>query len=365
MKSFFKLSVISLIVTGMAGSVYAAPTPINYDTWSPQFSGGFLGVEGLYLRPMNGDLDYVTLLPTSSGGSFVTKNVDTSHDWGWRVYGGVNFTDHDDITLSWMQLRTQDSDSVSPSGYPDLADTAVARWLDGSNIWSNVWGRATFDLDEAYAVWGHTINFNNPWSIRYAAGIEYAKVYSKLRITADSVTEGLSTIGFESKSDAKGIGPRVEFDMTYHLPYGFALFANTNAALLASKRNISLNPFVNSVEDAEGDLFEFSVSDFSTRHVVIPKFGMRLGASYSYLFGQSGGEGVCRGTILTVEAGWQVESYIHAIERPDEGYFSFETSSVPAALTQIPANSSFASTKTSNFSDQGLFVGIKLGMDWM
>ncbi|MBX3709876.1 MAG: hypothetical protein KIT56_04765 [Gammaproteobacteria bacterium] len=363
MKSFFKRSAISMIVIGMAGSVCAAPMPNNNATWSSQFSGVFIGVEGLDLRPQNGDLDYVTLFPTSPNGSFNTRNIDTSYDWNWRVFGGIKFTENDDITLSWMQMRTSDSDSVSPAS----GNNSFARWLVSDGEWSNVWGRATFDLDDAYAVWGHTIYFNNPWSVRFAAGLEYAKLNSKLRVTADSIEDGLSTIGFESKNDTKGIGPRVEFDMTYHLPYGFALFGKVNAALLVSTRDITLNPYVATVESSEEGptTIDFYTSDYSKRHVVIPKFGMKLGASYSYVFGQAGAEGVpCRRTILTLDAGWQVESYVHAIERPENGFLS-----VPfGPVTHQPpyySNGAFASTKTSNFGDQGLFVGIQLGTDWL
>src|SRR5262245_55221259 len=241
MKSFFKRSAISLIVLGVTGSAYAATPHHTYQpsTWSPQYSGFFLGVEGLYLEPRNGDLDYVTIFPTTTGGGFSTQNIDTDYDWGWRIYGGIKFTENDDITLSWMQLRAGDSDSVTPTVPVNGATpNAAVRFLPtlGGHPWNNVTGHSHFDLDEAYAVWGHTIYFNNPWSVRFAAGIDWARIESDLKVTATDAgtTAGgnFGTIGYESKSHLKGIGPRVEFDMTYHLGYGFALYGKANAALL-------------------------------------------------------------------------------------------------------------------------------------
>ncbi|VVC75430.1 hypothetical protein AQUSIP_07200 [Aquicella siphonis] len=362
MKEFFKRSAISVIVLGVTASA-SAGMPGNNTPWTTHFSGAFIGVEGLNLRPMNGDLDYVTIFPANSGGSFYTRGISTSYDWGWRVFGGINFTENDDLTLSWFSMNTSDSDSVSPAGSVSGFGPSAPRWIGGNNIWNNVTGRVTFDLDDAYAVWGHTINFSNPWSVRFAGGLEYAKLHSKLRIASDSSYSGESNIGFEAKNETKGIGPRVELDMTYHLPYGFALFGNTNAALLVSDREISLDPTVAVSHDIFDNTYINYSSDFTTRKVVIPRFGMRLGASYSYVWGQAGGEGApCRTTTLTVDAGWQVESYIHAIERPDNGYFDVTTNNVRAM--QAP-DSGFAGTKTSNFSDQGLFVGVRLGTDWV
>lgn len=360
MKSFFKRSAISLVVLGLAGSGYAASSHNmnKSSTWCPQLSGVFIGVEGLDLRPQNGDLDYVTLFPTSSPGSFQTDAISTSYHWGWRIYGGLHITDNDDLTLSWMQLNTSQSDSVGFNG--TTSPVAAPRWLSTFSAfpWLNVNGHVNFRLDDAYLVFGHTINFNNPWSLRFAGGLEWAKINSDMTVTADSndpEPTGPGVIGFEGKSRTKGFGPRAELDMTYHLPYGFALFGNANGALLVSTRDVSLNPTNTTQTD-----IDFFSSNYSNRHVVIPKFGARLGVSYSYTWGQAGGEG-CRTTTLMVDAGWQAESYIHAIERPDDPGFV----EIDPGLTQSFSSGTFAGTKVSNFSDSGLFIGIQLGTDWV
>ncbi|MBX3709875.1 MAG: hypothetical protein KF702_09050 [Gammaproteobacteria bacterium] len=362
MKSIFKRSAISLIVLGMVGSTYAA-APGNNTTWSPRLTGVFIGIDALDLRPMNGDLDYITVSPTSPSGSFYTRAISTDYDWSWRLYGGIKFTDNDDITLSWMRMRASDKDSVGTNS----GATVFPRWgYPGS--WDTVSSKAKFDLDQVYGVWGHTINFNNPWSIRYAVGIEYAKLDSDMSVSSEAYdyydnnsqvqSEG-GTLGTITESRLRGWGPRVEFDMTYHLPYNFALFGDANASLLVSTRKISQVWDIYEYDSEFGSEWREYSSHFSTRHVVVPRFGMRLGASYTAVFGQAGAEGgSC--TTLTIDAGWQVESYIHAIERLD----GIVVGSARAAA--LDKSSYFAPfTKSSNFGDQGFFLGVKLGMDWL
>jgi hypothetical protein len=336
MKSFLKKTAISMLVMGMAGTSFAAMSH-NTAMWSPHMNGWFIGVDGLDIRPMNGDLDFVSINPTSHG-SYYSQAISTDYQWSWRLYGGIKFTDNDDITLSWIRMRADDSNSV---GILE-GNGGIPKWLDNSS-WDSISGKVDFDLDDVYGVWGHTINFNNPWSVRFAAGLDYVRLNSDMTVNAVVIDSSNGSIGNTAHSHLRGFGPRVEFDATYHLPYNFALFANANAALFMSERKISIYPNVS--PDIESDFFSTS---FSTRHVVVPKFGMRLGASYGWMFGQSGGEGGSVST-LTIDAGWQVESYIHAIERPDGDFF----------------DESFQTTQASNFGDQGLFVGIKYSSDWL
>jgi hypothetical protein len=171
-------------------------------------------------------------------------------------------------------------------------------------------------------------------------------------------TASVETIGFASNSNLNSIGPRIELDATYHLPHGFALFANANAALLVGNRNISLNPINENLDDIVTDDLPFF--NYTNRHVVVPKAGMRLGASYSIVWGQAGAEGVaCSTTSLIINAGWQAEAYVHAIERPVDELSAGERLAFQSGGTGI------SSTKTSNFGDSGFFVGIQLGTNWM
>jgi hypothetical protein len=341
MKSFFKKTVISVFVLGMTGSAFAAhhnnASQSSYGTWTPHYTGFFVGAEGLDLRPLNGDVDYVTADPLTASGSFYNSAVSTSYQWGWRVYAGIRFTDNDDLTVSWMTYNPSNNDSVTNTA----AQTLVPRWNASETTWSDVMGKVKNSFTDVYGVLGHNIHFNNPWSVRFAGGLEWTKLNSDFTVVAtNSSSATLDGSGFDSTSHFRGFGPRVEFDVTYHLPYNLALFADTNAALLVSTRKLSLEAINPPTDTTLNDS-----TYFSTRHVVVPKFGTRLGASYTWIFGQAGGEGACL-SALKVDAGWQVETYVHAIERVE-------------GRVGGPEDTAFVTTKTSNYGDQGLFIGLE------
>lgn len=323
MNTFFKRTAVSLVIAGMTSFAYAA-VPQN---------GFFIGVEALDLRPMNGDLDFYSVYKNNSG--YNTHSISTDYDWGWRLFGGMRFGDNDDVTLSWLRLRSSSSDHDDSSTYK------YVQYI--SSGYDAVSAKVNFDLDEAYAVLGHTVHFNNPWSIRFAGGLTYARLDSDLKVTETFNRNNISfqpqgDVTAESDSTMKGWGPRAEFDLMYDLGSNFALFANTNISLLVAKRELDISWYENS--EFEGDY------TFDTRNVVVPKLGLRLGASYTWMMGQAGAEGA-GGSSITLAAGWQVDSYIHAVERYKEWQADLPT------------------TKTSNFGDQGLFLGITFNSSWM
>lgn len=289
------------------------------------------------------------VFPNIDTGAIDNAAIKPSYKWDWRIFGGVKFCDHEDITLSWLRFHTSDSNSIGTptsltAGIPGVT---FPRWLD-DDTWMNVNASVTFNLDEAYGVYGHTVNVN-AWSMRFAGGVEWAKLHSTMTDHATSFTTG-DVFGYQAKSKLRGVGPRVEFDLAYHLPYGFAVFGDTNLAMLIGTRDVYL--------DSQDTLFGFFPGDnFGTRHVTIPKLGAKLGLAYTYAFGQLGGEGA-GGTLSTVSlaAGWEGDAYIHAVERPVDGSVVF---------TSAGSGIANMDTKVSNYSDQGLFLGVKLSCDWV
>lgn len=343
---------MSLLILGLIGSAQAAGTS-NMGSESG-LKGVFFGGDALDVQPRNGDLDFVTVFPRDSNGDFTTKAITQHYNLQMRLFGGIRFGDGDDLTLSWITFHSKNYSSIAdPTGTdPDGHGLSQPRWLFADD-WFNINGHVKFDLNEVALVMGHTVRFNNPWSIRYAAGLDYANLDSNMLVEAEFDIVPDTKFGYDNTNKLKGIGPRVEFDMRYDLPYGFALFANTNAALLVSERKMGLDTLqVNAIK------FVCPTLEFSNRHVIVPKMGVRAGVSYTYVFGQAGDKGA-NSTALTFEGGWLGETYIHAIERvandEDSGSFFARTQSSYFGVT----------TKTSNFAYQGLFLGINVNMNWL
>jgi hypothetical protein len=358
MKAFFKKTAISMIVFGMAGSTFAAmPSTVN-TSGSSAMKGWFIGGDALWLQPRNDDLDFVTVFPNTSTGAVSTKAISPDYDWGFRLFGGIKFGDNNDVTAGWTRFHTDDSSSISdPAGsIPSILGFSQPRWFP-SDQWKNIHADVNFDLDDVWLVMGHTINFNNPWSVRFAGGLEYAKLDSDLETNATlgyTNSAGLyQDYGYENTLDFKGIGPRVEGNATYHLPYNFALFMDANAALLIGKRDIALNG-----ENPTDGVYFLNSIDYSTRHIVVPHLGMRIGANWSYYFGQAGGEGTCN--VVTVEAGWQADTYINAIERNDGSNSGILRISTLQPSSDYPTST----TKDTSYSNQGFFLGVNFSSNW-
>lgn len=334
LKTSLKKSAITLAIFGFSVSAFA---------WQSNVTGFILGAEGLYFQARNGDLDYLTINPES--GSVVNNAVNTTaispdYHWGYRLFGGLKFCDNDDLVLTWWQVNAG-KDSASHEG---RVINSSPKWLL-DDTWEDVNSSVKNDLTDVSLVLGHTLHFNNAWTIRFAGGLEYAKIDNNLFTAAFfpfSPGVFLGTYTYESKTETKGFGPRLEFDANYFLTNCFSVFLNSNAALLVSKRDLSLtgtNP-----PDAAAITLPFS---FANRHVIIPKFGLRLGGNFGYRFGN----GDC-GPVFNLDAGWEVDTFIHAIERPngDVGsYFQFGG-----------FNEQFASTHVSNLTVQGPFVGVNV-----
>jgi hypothetical protein len=358
MDTFFKKFTTALLMMGIASTACAAAGNAN-SAGIFRVNGVFFGVDALSLQPRNDDLDYVTVFPDTSTGSVSTKAIPTSYDWGFNLFAGIKFGNNNDLTLDWWRLHTNDSSSI-PNQTESLVSMLVwqtqPRWLF-TDTWQDINAKVDFKLDDVSLVLGHTVNFNNPWSLRFGGGLEYAQLDSDMQVLATYVVPSAfgSTYGFESENDFKGIGPRVESNLIYHLPYNFALFVDGDAALLIGRRDLGFDSL--RTQGGASTVNGFPSINFTTPHIVVPHLGMRIGVSYSYYFSQAGGDYSCN--VLGLEAGWQADTFINAIERVEQN----TVSELPQLVGGI--SSSSVTTKVSSFSDQGLFFGVNFSSNWL
>ncbi len=334
MNSIFKKSAIAIAILGLTSSAYAGTV-----------TGAFIGIDGLDLQPRTGDLDFLTVAPGSTVASFNTYAINPSYSWDFRLWAGLNFCGNNDLTVSWIRFHTSDhNDFGTPIDIvPSDILTSRPRWLN-EGAWAEIYSSVNFNLDEVSAIFAHTLNLG-PWALRLGGGAEWARLDSDHFTRAND--SGDTTVGYTDHSHLHGVGPRIEFDMTYRMPYGIGAFAKTNLALLIASRETKLESF-NVNDGLEPDF------NFSTRHPIIPKAGIKLGLCWSYLWGM-GGEGVSpNASTVTLEGGWMAETYIHAVERSA----GFDNPTLGSGLT------SNVETRTSDYGFQGLFLGVKLNTGW-
>lgn len=324
MKSIIKLSLLGLSLA-VSGITLAQNT-------GSYTSGFFIGGDGLYLQPRNGDMDYVTLYPANVNQAFNTQAIDTDYHWGFDVFGGLRIGDHDDVTVGWKHLYTSDNDGVGNLGD---SRTSTPRWGLTSS-WNSVNGKVNYDWDAVFAELGHTMQINQPWQVRLAAGLEYGKLNNDMTVSSFFADEEDEIYGYAVKSSFRGIGPRASFNMMYHFNHSFALFADANLALLVAQRTVDLNSL--NINDGK-----CPSAEFDERKVITPKVATKLGLRYSYDFAHEGSGN----TRLNIDAGWEATTYIHAVERlGDSGVYGT------------------VSTRVSNYANQGAFIGASIDYDW-
>lgn len=289
----------------------------------------FAGIDALYLQPRNDDLDYVGVF--NPNGSFQISNLDPDFQWGFRLYTGKEFNNSNDVTLSWQHLHSSNSGDTLGG----LDSPIFPKWLFVS-IWQNIHGHATFDYDEVYAVLAHTQNLQSPWQVRYGFGPEYARIHSEINVSAFNLNSSIA-VGHSDASHFNGIGPRFEGNLFYNLNKSLNVFINANTALLIGDRDVSLNAT---------DKIDNTSKIYSGHNTVVPKVGLQLGINYSQPIGIIGGAGNVA-TTIDLQAGWQTETYFSAIEHAETGIIGGE-------------GASLLTTKTSNYNNQGVFLGGKL-----
>lgn len=347
MSKIFKKSALGLAILSLAGVTSATA-----------FNGFFGGLEASYLQGRNDDLNYVNVLPLIDTASNSATSIPlNNHEYGWRLFGGMKFAGKQDVTFSYLRFHTNNSGFIeNPPNLPgnDFPGASIPRWLFETS-YVNIHSHVTFDLDDYYLMLGHTVNIN-AWNIRAAAGVDFVRLDSDMTVAANLFGEPLiAPLGYTAKSGLRGVGPRLELDAAYNFPFGINVFADANGALLISHRNISLNTL-----NRLGSVGPFQPSfGFSQRFPIVPKVGLKMGIGFSQTFGQVSEGAAPVGTTMSAQIGWQVESYIHAIERPNPSRATFNVD-----LAQIPSVTNDQTT-VSNYDYQGPFLTLTIGTDWL
>jgi len=122
-KNFKRLS-LALLALGLSAPAFADSTVLV-----PSQHGGFkVGIDALYLRPTNSDLNYATsfALPADFTAGFERNAyVDPSYDWGFYAQIGYLFPcTGNDLTLGYTYLRSDETDSIA--GVTGVSGTTVA-----------------------------------------------------------------------------------------------------------------------------------------------------------------------------------------------------------------------------------------------
>ncbi len=347
-----KRLLIALAILGLSTSAFADSTVLV-----PSQKGGLkVGIDALYLRPGNSNLDYasnITFPARFIEGYEQNKLVDPTYDWGFYAQVGYLFPcTGNDLTLGYTYLNANASDAselgTSRNSRPVLSVLPVNQLLDdegfpgvdNSIATSNV----SFDLNAVDLEGGQRFT-TGAFDIRMFAGVRYARVAQKLATDipdgfADAIEPGGPFYNSQSFSSAfRGIGPRIGADGRYCLSSGFGLDAHLGASLLVG--NISSN-YTNEffITSEEEELLDsaFEVKNCNTNRLV-PNIDAKLGVDYTYAIPG------CHKSAIVFEAGYQTSNYFNVSDQ---------------SPVVDPSGTSFISqNSTNNISFDGIYLGVK------
>lgn len=333
MKFNVKKSIVAMVALGISGAASAYYLPNTHHLAQNKF---FFGAEGLYLQPGAHDLNYATTLSTD-GKTTKVHSLDPDYEFGFSLWAGYHLINHNDITVNWTHLFEADDSET-------LHTPSSVRWQNEGVGFDNVKGKAQFDFDNIYGVYGHTF-YAHHWSLRLGAGVQYVDLSQDLKVSGNGTGSNEDPISFNNKSESSfdGVGPRVEMDVLYPMRNGFGLTGHLATAMLIGKQESDLN-----LEQTQSNVVSKAEIDTSKPERVVPMVGAKAGINWTHNFGSTGPEGAfTMGPILTIEAGWQAESYIDAIDQ-----FGRDNS-----IQDHPLNH-----KTTSFTLQGPYLGFQLNL---
>jgi len=193
--------------------------------------------------------------------------------WGFKLEGSYHFNTGNDFNVNWIHYRHTSSNNMNFS-------FANANWVSPTSF-KTQWDAVNFEFGQ------HT-DFGEHKNIRFHGGAQYTNIKNNLQLNNWS-NQGVSTVG-----DVKfrGFGPRAGIDMAYDWRNGFAVYANTAAALLLG--TTKFNTWNNST----------NTSTSGSKDSVVPEVEAKLGAKYNYAIAQG---------MVSVDGGWMYVNYFNPL----------------------------------------------------
>jgi hypothetical protein len=317
-KNLKRLS-LALLALGLSAPAFA-----DNCVMVPSQQGGFkVGIDALYLRPTNNDLNYATVIafPTNFAAGFERNAiVDPSFDWGFYAQVGYLFPcTGNDLTLGYTYLRTDEKNSVDVGAAVAGVGPVISLLPVGSPLifgspltFGSAEGKSELDLNVIDLEAGQRFT-TGAYDMRMFAGVRYANIDETLtsvgRPFAIGAGPNTTITGVQRfKSEYRGIGPRLGVDGRYCLNSGFGIDGNLSTSLLVGDIDSTFDA-ARIVTVGTPSTVVFQAKDGS-RTRVVPVLEAKLGVDYTHII-----DCRCKSSIV-FEAGYQVTNYFNVVDRP-------------------------------------------------
>jgi len=368
MKNRFKLLTATALVLSLT-SVYATtssmqkvapkkpePEVKTYKTSDVYLSSPDYTV-GVYftpqaLQPTASNLHEIAVaypLPVPTPKWFI-QDVKPQYHFGFDL--GLNAMFHSTnscLTFNWQHFHSSDSTTKTvPSS--DMVGPFFEIGPDAAP-YNTATGHAHFLLNEANIDYGILVNFGSRAQANLFAGVSYAYI-KEVVVGQYSNPTNTFTRTIKSPSNFSGAGPQVGVNFAYRIAKGFHLAGDASAAILVGKMKNHTSYSSNSPLLAGLNITppNSQSTHVAIRTQVVPAFEGKLGFNYVYNY--------YKHYMVSLEAGYQAQVYINAIQSTDMG--SEVTLNTVAAPTVGVYARTFQRT-LSDFALAGPYLTLTLG----
>jgi hypothetical protein len=267
----------------------------------------------LLLQPTGNHLHYAAEavpLPAPSP-DWKIHQINTDYHFGFDVgLRGIFHSTNSDLTLNWEHFHSTDSASKRVSS-TNMIGPFFEIGPDAS-AYKKAHGKATFHFDEVNLDYGILINFGDRLRTNLYSGVSFAYInqtlFSKFSNFEETVVRTIKV-----PSTFKGAGPQVGLDFAYRIVEGFHFVGEAAASLLVGRQKNhttykALSPALAPLGVSPPNKQKTNVHK---KRQVIPGLEGKLGLSYLFTS--------CTHYMIKLEAGYQAQIYINAIQSIDMG----------------------------------------------
>jgi hypothetical protein len=267
----------------------------------------------LLLQPTGSHLHYAAEavpLPAPSP-NWKIHQIDTDYHFGFDVgVRGIFHSTNSDLTLNWEHFHSTDSASKRVSSTnmigpffeigPDASPYKKAR------------GKAIFHFDEVNLDYGILINFGDRLKTTLYSGVSFAYIHQTL-FSKFSNFGGTIVRTIKVPSTFHGAGPQLGLDFAYRIVKGFHFVGEAAASLLVGRQKNHTTFKADSPALAPLGITppNKQKTNVHKKTQVVPGLEGKLGLSYVFTY--------CEHFMIKLEAGYQAQIYINAIQSIDMG----------------------------------------------
>lgn len=304
------------------------------------------------LQPSGSNLHYAAQanpLPAPSP-NWKIHDIDPDYHVGFDLgIRGISHCSNTNLTLNWERLHSSDSASKNVAS-TNMVGPFFEIGPDAA-LYTKTHGKVRFLFDEVNLSYGIYMNLGNRLMTNLFSGISYARIKQSIHSKYSNL-DGTIVRTISTPSTFIGGGPELGLEFAYRIIAGFHFTGKARALLLVGRQKNhttykAFSPFLDPLGISPPNTQQTRVHN---KTQVVPGFETGLGFSYDFTFKKH--------YMVKLEAGYQVHTYINAIQSTDMGS---EVVTPPVIPDTVGVFARTFEQNLSNFSLQGPYFLLAIG----